>query len=86
MNRLPSLNPSPLVFHKLYEPLQAFRCVLNPQKVSLCFKIIIDIPGLFFDMYSMGACTTRKWKTSGQFVQELNECTVATSGSMLNFD
>ena len=30
----------------------------------------------FFDMTSMGVCTTRPWQTSGRPVQELNICTV----------
>ena len=38
---------------------------------------IIDVFGLFFDMLSMGVCTTRHWQTSGRLVQELNVCTVS---------
>ena len=35
--------------------------------------------GLFFDMLSMGVCTTRHWQTSSRLVQELNVCTVHIS-------
>ena len=37
---------------------------------------VIDMRGLYFDMLSMGFCTTRHWQTSGRLVQELNMCTV----------
>ena len=37
---------------------------------------VIDVPGLFLDMLSMGVCATRRWKMSGRLVQELNSCTV----------
>ena len=37
---------------------------------------VIGVPGLFFDMLFMSACTTRYWQTSGRLVQVLNECTV----------
>ena len=30
----------------------------------------------YFDMLSMGVCTTRHWQTTGRLVQELNVCTV----------
>ena len=29
----------------------------------------------FFDMLSLGVCTTRHWQTSGRLVQELKVCT-----------
>ena len=29
----------------------------------------------FFDMLSLGVCTTRHWQTSDRLVQELNVCT-----------
>ena len=45
----------------------AFICKL---RVSLmCFAY-------YFDMLSMGVCTTSHWQTSGRLVQELNVCTV----------
>ena len=31
---------------------------------------------LFFDILSIGSCTTRDWQTSGRLVQEFNVCTV----------
>ena len=37
---------------------------------------VIYVSFLFFDMLSMGVCTTRHWHTSGRLVQELNVCTV----------
>ena len=37
---------------------------------------VIDVLGLFFDMLSIGVCTTRHWPTSGRLVQELSACTV----------
>ena len=37
---------------------------------------VIDVLGLFFDMLSMGECTTRHWQMSSRLVQELNDCTV----------
>ena len=40
---------------------------------------VIDAICLFFDMLSMGVCTTRHWQTSGRLVQELNVCTVYIS-------
>ena len=39
---------------------------------------VIDVLGLFFDILSVGVCTTRYWQTSGGLVQELNVCTVST--------
>ena len=36
---------------------------------------VIDLLGLIFDIFSMGAFTTRHWQTSGRLVQELNVCT-----------
>ena len=36
----------------------------------------IDVLGSFFNMLSVGFCTTRHWQTSGRLVQELNVCTV----------
>ena len=30
----------------------------------------------FFDMLSMGVCTTRHWQMSGRLVQELSACSV----------
>ena len=40
---------------------------------------VIDVLG-FFDMLSMGVCTTSHWQTSGRLVQELN---VSTVGSVI---
>ena len=37
---------------------------------------VIDVLGKFFDMLSMGFCTTRRCQTSGRLVQELSVCTV----------
>ena len=37
---------------------------------------VVDVLGLFFDMLSMGFCTTGHWQTSGRLVQELNIRTV----------
>ena len=37
---------------------------------------VIGVLGLFFDMLSLGASTTRHWQTSGRLVQELDVCTV----------
>ena len=37
---------------------------------------VIDMLGLFLDMYSMGVCTTRQWQTAGRLVQEFDICTV----------
>ena len=37
---------------------------------------VIAMLGLFFDMLSMGICTTRHWQMFGRLVQELNVCTV----------
>ena len=31
---------------------------------------VIDVLCLFFDMFSVGVCTTRHWQTSGRLVQE----------------
>ena len=36
----------------------------------------IGVLGIFFDMLSLGVCTTRHWQTSGHLLQELNVCTV----------
>ena len=37
---------------------------------------VIGVLGLFFDMLSMGVCTTKHCQTSGRLVQKLNVCTV----------
>ena len=37
---------------------------------------VLGVLGVFFDMLSMGVCTTRHCQTSGRLVQELNVCTV----------
>ena len=39
---------------------------------------VIDVHG-FFNMLSIGVCTTRHWQMSGRLVQELNACTVEDS-------
>ena len=44
--------------------------------VGLISKLRGDVLGLFFDMLSMGICTTRHWQTSGPLVQELIVYTV----------
>ena len=42
---------------------------------------VVDVQMAYFcDILSMGVCTTRHWKTSGRLVQELNACTVDSSG------
>ena len=48
---------------------------------------VIDMIGSFFEMLSMGVCTTRHWQTSSRLVQELNVCTVAVHAcaTFLNF-
>ena len=38
---------------------------------------VIDVLGLFFDMLSINARTTRHWETPSWLVQELNVCTVS---------
>ena len=37
---------------------------------------VIDVLGVFVDMFAICVCTTRHWQTSGRPVQELNFCTV----------
>ena len=37
---------------------------------------VIDVLGLFFNMISIGVCTTRDCQTPGRLVQELDTCTV----------
>ena len=44
---------------------------------------LVCLPYLF-EILSMGVCTTRHKQTSGRLVQELNVCTVAVSGKVLN--
>ena len=41
--------------------------------------------GLFFDMLSMGVCTTRQRQTLGRLVQELNGCIVHMTACYLSF-
>ena len=38
---------------------------------------VIDVPGLFVDMFSTGVCTTGHMQTSGRLVQELDVRTVS---------
>ena len=37
---------------------------------------VIDMLGLFLDMFSIAVCSTRHWHTFGRLVQELNACTI----------
>ena len=50
-------------------------------KMALLHKAtwVIDVLSLFFDMSSVGVCTTKPHKTSGRLLQELNVCTVVTT-------
>ena len=42
---------------------------------------VMDVLGSFFDMLSMGVCTTTHWHTSGRLVQNLNICTYTVHGA-----
>ena len=42
---------------------------------------VIDMLGLFFDMQSMGVCTSRHWQTSGRQMQKLSVGTVLVVGT-----
>ena len=41
---------------------------------------VIDVLDLFFDMLSIGVCTSWHWQTSGRLVPKLNVCTLLVVG------
>ena len=37
---------------------------------------VIDVLGIFFDLLSLGVCTTSHWQMFGRLMQKLNVCTL----------
>ena len=54
--------------------------ITSQLNVALFFKLrgLLACLPYYFDMLSVGVCTTRHCQTSGRLVQELNVCTVAS--------
>ena len=67
---------SPSIVHDrtsdCHQIILAMRAVKTERNFDLQATWVIDVPGLFFDMFSMGVCTTRHWEVSGRPVQELH--------------